>query len=87
MHDALVIPTVRIIMTKTINIVSAILLVTALVVPAGAFAKDVGQVMVHGYTPPPAHAPAQAPTVRVTPTDEVWGACGHLNAVYSCRGN
>jgi hypothetical protein len=87
MHDDLVIPTVRIIMTKKINIVSAIVLVTALVAPAGAFAKDVGHVMAHGYTPPPAHVPAQAPTVRVTPTDEVWGACGHLNAVYSCPGS
>jgi hypothetical protein len=87
MHDDLVIPTVRIIMTKTINMVSAIVLVTALVAPAGAFAKDVGHVMAHGYTPPAAHVPAQAPTVRVTPTDEVWGACGHLNAVYSCPGS
>jgi hypothetical protein len=46
-------------MTKKINIVSAIVLVTALVAPAGTFAKDVGQVTAHGYSPPPAHAPAR----------------------------
>jgi hypothetical protein len=74
-------------MTKKTNIVSAIALVAALVAPAGTFAKDAGQVMVLGYTPPPAHAWVQAPTARVTPTDEVWGACGHINAVFSCPGN
>jgi len=87
MHDALVVPTGRIIMTKKINIVSVIVLVTALVAPAGAFASDAGQVMAYGYTPTPAHARAQTPIVRVTPKDEVWGACGDMNTTFSCPGS
>lgn len=74
-------------MTKKINIVSAIVFVTALVAPAGAFAKDAGQVMAHGYTPPPAHAWVPAPAASATPPDEVWGACGHMATAFSCPGN
>jgi hypothetical protein len=74
------------IMTK-INIISTIVVVAALVAPAGAFAKDAGQVMAHGYAPPSAHARAQGATVRVTPSDEVWGVCGHMTAAFSCPGN
>lgn len=73
-------------MTAKIKIVTAIALVTALVAPAGAFAKDVGQVMARGYAPPLAGVRAQAPIVRIAPTDEVWGACGRMNAVFSCPG-
>jgi hypothetical protein len=73
-------------MTAKIKIVTAIALVTAVVAPAGAFAKDVGQVTAHGYTLPLNDMRAQAPIVRIAPTDEVWGACGRMNTVFSCPG-
>jgi hypothetical protein len=80
-------PTRRIIMTAKIKIVTAIALVTAVVAPAaGAFAKDAGQVMGRGYIPPLNDMRAQAPIVRIAPTDEVWGACGRMNTVFSCPG-
>jgi hypothetical protein len=84
MHDVLVIPTRRIIMTAKIKIVTVIALVTAFAAPAGAFAKDVGQVTARGYTL--SDGRAQAPIVRIAPTDEVWGACGRMNTVFSCPG-
>jgi hypothetical protein len=87
MHDAFVISTRRIFMTTKINIVTAIVRVTALVAPDGACAKDAGQVVAQGYTPVPAHVRAQAPIVAVTPTDEVWGASGQMNTVFSCPGS
>jgi hypothetical protein len=74
-------------MTAKIKIVIAIALVTAVVAPVGAFAKDVGQVTARGYTPPLNDMRGQAPIVRIAPTDEVWGACGRMNTVFSCPGN
>jgi hypothetical protein len=73
-------------MTSKIKIVTAIALVTAFLAPAGAFAKDLGQVTARGHALPLTDMRAQAPIARIAPTDEVWGACGHMSTVFSCPG-